>query len=87
MGCGDEGGDAPGEELQVHAMKCDICHEREAKHEIDGWRVCVDSWCKMDAWTFDGKEIRGQWGGGNNSGNAADPRPDNEAESEDGVSK
>lgn len=30
---------------------CDICHEREAVHEIDGWRVCADQRCKYLAWT------------------------------------
>lgn len=31
-------------------MKCDICHEREANCEIDGWEVCGDPWCRYGAW-------------------------------------
>jgi hypothetical protein len=31
-------------------MQCDICHEREAKQEIDGYRVCLSERCKFLAW-------------------------------------
>lgn len=57
-------------------MTCVMCHRREAVCEIRGLRVCADSFCKYEAWTVEETdEMRGQWGGVNNSGNDADPRP------------
>ena len=31
-------------------MVCDICKKNAAVHEIDGWLVCADQHCKMEAW-------------------------------------
>lgn len=56
-------------------MKCEICNSKKSEHTIQGWDVCADNYCKYVAWQWTPKELRGQRGGGNNSGNAADPRP------------
>lgn len=41
-------------------MICDMCHRRDAVHEIDGYRVCADSRCKYLAWEADVMALRGR---------------------------